>query len=363
MKNQSNDINFLRIVEDLVYDKGLSKEKVLAVICEAVANIYQQKYPGDVFIVTVDSAKAGSLLVYRKIDESDCCSKESFSVKSPCCFKPFDKPLTRRDIVSSKDFISLAIKRLEQENIYNVYKDRVGELITGTISKVEESGFIVNLGDTIAFLPKSLSGKNASFAAGSMVKALIKTVLSFAERGHQITLDRSTSNFVVKLFAIEVPEVFEGLIEIVAADRIPGFKTKMIVKAKAKNIDPVGSCIGIGGCRIKPIRLELGNEIVDIIAWNEDKEILIKKVIASSKVSKEVSIEDPEEWISKVSILPHKKDLQLSDAGYVDGDIRQIAIVHVRPGKKAFFVGKEGSNIKLTSKLLNMKIDVVEDSQ
>jgi N utilization substance protein A len=338
-------VNFASVVEDLVYDKGLDKGRVLEIVGQGIVAAYKAKCPNLEFrvVLTKDSLAGFEVTVKKQVVSNVTDANAQISLKKARAidlqaeegaelFVPIVLPLGRIDILVAKGSIAEAIKRLEQDHVYQIFNKRVGELVTGSLHKQEFSGYAVNLGDVIAFLPKSCTPP-IEFKSGAPIKAIIREVLQYTGKGYQVVLDRASVDYVVKIFELEIPEIFEGIIEIVKAERICGYKTKLLVRSKAKNIDPVGSCVGIAGSRIKPILSELGKERIDLIPWVEDQELLLRKSLKPGE-------------IQRIDFSP--------DGTFVE--------VWVNSEEKPLIIGKNGGNVNLASRILGVQIKVHEES-
>lgn len=339
-------MNFSSVVEDLVYDKGLDKDRVLRVVSDGIAAAFKAKWPNSSFQVSLDkNVASGFAVLVRKAvvpvvaDPEVEISLKKASVIDPAAKEgafvlvPFEEKLGRIDILVAKDFISEAIRRLEQDHVYQIFKGRVGELVSGTLHKQEFSGYAVNLGEAQAFLPKSNAG-DLEFRSGAPIKAVLREVLQYTGKGYQVVLDRSSVDYVVKMLSLEIPEIFQGVVEVVGAERIFGYKTKVMVRSKAKNIDPVGACVGLAGSRIKPILADLGRERIDLIPWIDDREMLLQKVLKPGEI------------------------VQSS----FSSDGKRVVIV-VEPDQKSLIIGKNGGNINLASRLLGVEIKIRQDEE
>ena len=215
--------------------------------------------------------------------------------------------------------------------MYNEFKKKEGSILQGVVHKVEQNGILVKIQEYLAFLPRSLSVPGEKYSAGFPIRALLKEVLEQPRSENQLILDRASADFVEKLFFLEIPEVFEKLVEIKRIVRIAGYKTKVAVTSNDSNIDPVGTCVGVGGVRIKPILKELGIEKIDIIAWTDNQESLIKNALKPAQINRvELSANDR---VAKV---------------WLDDDQRSLAI------------GKMGQNITLASQLSGVQIELVQ---
>ena len=337
-------MSFKDVIEDLVYDKGLDQAKVLEIVTHGLAVAYKAKYPTYNFKVVLSKDMEAEFEVFAKKQVADeivnpdvqINLKKALGINSAAkidseVLVPFAGSLGRVDILVARGAISEAIKRLEQDHVYQIFSKRVGELVTGTLHKQEFSGCAINLGEVIAFLPKSCTPPlNAN--SGAPIKAIIREVLQYTSKGYQVILDRASANYVAKIFELEIPEVFEGIVEIVKAERICGYKTKILVRSKAKNIDPVGSFVGIAGSRIKPILAELGTERIDLIPWTDDREALLRKSLKPGEVRR----------------VSFSQDYSSAD-------------VWVAPEEKPLIIGKNGGNINLASRIMGLHIRVNDE--
>lgn len=341
-------MNLSSVIEDLIYDKGLDRSKVLEIVSQGMIAAYQAKYPNAEFKVNLLTSKDNisiDVLIKKAVvdvssgdDLSEITEKKAkllgiqASVGSEV-WVPFTVALGRVDILVAKSSISEAIKKLEQNYIFEIFKNRVGTLVSGTIHKQELSGYAVNLGEAIAFLPRSCAaGITDAFTSGAPVKAIIREVLPFTGKGYQVILDRSAADYVAKLFELVIPEVLEGLVDIVKAERICGYKTKVVVRSRAKNVDPVGACVGMAGSRIKPILAELGAERIDLVSWTDDQELFLRRCLMPGTVEKIIFSADG-----------------LSADLVVDDE------------QKSLIIGKGGGNINLASRLSGIQVRILHD--
>ncbi len=340
-------MNLLKVIEDLVYDKGLDKESVLSIVLQGIKAAYAAKYPSlnisvspksnldndkffDVFVVKTvvdDVTNESSEISFKKAKSDFPKAKVGQEV-----LVPLKDSLGRVDIIVAKDFISDSIKKLEQNSVYEAFKDRVGELVSGTIHKKEAAGYVISLGDVEAFLPNSNVGFLQDGRSSTPIKAAIKEVFSYSNKGYQIVLDRTSAQYIAKIFALEIPEIFEGLVEIVKAERICGYKTKIAVRSRSKNIDPVGSCVGVAGSRIKPILAEMGQERIDLVLWTDDFEMNLKNALKPGEINKFLASPD-----------------------------KSLVEVWVDEDQKSLVIGKSGGNIGLASRLLGASIKIRQD--
>jgi N utilization substance protein A len=330
-----------KVIAELVDEKGLDQALLQNIICEGIHAAYLKKYPDLVLRVTVNK-KTESLLVESEKTVvaavqnplSEIATKKAATVKKGLevgdkVWLPFEEPIGRVEILKARQIIATKLKDVEALSIYEAFKDRLGDIVQGVVHKHDPAGTLVVVRDTLAFLPKSLSIPGEKYIPGRPVRALLKTVHQEYRSNGQIILDRASSAFLVKLMELEIPEVYDKLIEIKAVARRSGYKSKVIVAQNDPNIDPVGTCIGVGGSRIKPILKELNGEKIDVFSWGHSKEELVALALRPAEINK-VEIQDE-----------HKA------RAWVSEDQRALAI------------GKMGQNISLASELVNMEIELV----
>ncbi len=239
----------------------------------------------------------------------------------------------RRLIISAKQNLSQRIKDAEKEVIFEEFKNRVGEIIIGDITQINKNEIIISLDKIEVVLPRSEQISNERYRRGDSIRAIIKSVERTA-RGPEIIASRKDARFLVHLFELEVPEIYDGIIEIKGVEREAGDRTKIAVESSDKRIDPVGACVGMKGVRIQAIVKELNNEKIDIISYSSDSKIYISRALSPCK-PKNVEI-DKEPKTAKV---------------IVEED--QIALAY----------GKGGQNLRLASILTGYAIEIVKESE
>ena len=303
---------------------------------------YAKRYPDLELRVVVDEATSVPLVEIKKKVVSSV-ENEDLEVslrkakgifvnveKDDDVWLPFEESIGRIEILRAKQFIATRIREIEAEAVYNEFKEKEGTLLQGTIHKCERAGVSIKIQEYLAFLPKSLSVPGEKCLVGFPIKALLKEVLLQPRNENQLILDRVSDEFLKQLFEAEVPEVFEKLVEIKKIVRIPGYKSKLAVVSNDSNIDPVGTCVGVGGVRIKPILKELGTEKIDIIAWTSSQESFVKDALKPAD-------------INRVEIADDEKSAKI----WLDEDQRSLAI------------GRMGQNISLASRLTGLNIELV----
>ncbi len=225
------------------------------------------------------------------------------------------------------------IRDAERKQIFNEFKDRKGEIVSGIVQRFERKNMIVNLGRTEAILPEKEQIPHERYRQGDRIRALILDV-DLSEKGLSIVLSRTSNLFLMKLFEQEVPEIYEAIVEIRQCAREPGGRAKVAVYSKDNDVDPVGACVGMKGTRVQSVVQELRGEKIDIVPWTDDQAELVCRALAPAKVSKVIIDED--EHAMEV-IVP---DDQLSLA-----------------------IGKRGQNVRLAHRLSGWKLDVRSDSE
>ncbi len=334
------------VIEELVEERGLDRSVLSSIVCEGIIAAYEKRYPS--LTISIDHDKKTDeikVLVDKLVvegqpedEEFEISSKKARAINPNIQVNeyikvPFDGKIGRIEILRAKQVIAQKIRTVESLAVYNEFKDKEGSIVNGVIHKCERGGAIVKLQDTLAFLPKSLMMPSDKCIVGYSIRALLKEVLIEPRNENQLILDRASENFLQKLFELEIPEVFEKLVEVKKIVRIPGYKSKIVVASHDKNIDPVGTCVGVGGARIKPILKELGGEKIDIIAWTDSKEEFIKDALKPAEVKRVIIVDTENAEI------------------YVNEDQRSLAI------------GKMGQNISLASRLVGMNLHLAQEEK
>lgn len=235
---------------------------------------------------------------------------------------------------TAKQVIIQRIREAERENILFEFEDRIGELVTGFVQRIEGRWVFIDLGRTNGTLPPVEQVRDETYRVGQRLKVAIKSV-NQTPKGPEIMVSRAAPAVVKELFAIEVPEIAAGSVEIRAVSREAGSRSKIAVLSNEENVDPVGSCVGQRGARVQTVIQELGGEKIDIIEWEEDPELFIINALSPAKVDR-VELMEGEEKIAKA---------------YVKTDQLSLAI------------GKSGQNVRLAAQLTEWRIDIVEVSE
>lgn len=332
-----------QVIEELVEEKDLDRGALSAIVCEGMLAAYKKKYP-ELELSTAYN-KANDLIdvliaktVVQNVQDEDIeiSLRKARAVDPNAALGdilqvPFDGAIGRIEILRAKQVIAQRIRAIESSIVFNEFKPKEGMLLHGVVHKCEHGGVTVKIQDTFAFLPKSLMIPGDRCVAGYPIRAVLKEVLPEPRNENQLILDRSSVEFLRQLFELEIPEVFERIVELRTIVRAAGYKSKVVVSSSDKNIDPVGTCVGVGGARIKPILRELGVEKIDIISATSNTEQFVRDALKPAAINR-VEVDG---GVARV---------------WLDEDQRSVAI------------GKMGKNIALASQLTGLQIELVKSS-
>ena len=336
-------------LEELEKGKGIKKEYLLQAIETALVIAYKKNYDCEDENVKITMDKeTGEIHVYmqKEIVEEVENEKTQMSLEEA---KTIDKKYKVGDVYeqelvpknfgriaagTAKQVIVQKIREASREFLYNEYNERKGEIVSGIVQKADGGVVVVDLGRIEGIMTVKEQIPTEKYHVNDKIRACIIDVERGLKGSTQVMISRAHNDFVRKLFELEIPEIYEGLIEIKSVSRDPGKRCKVAVYSQNPNIDPVGSCVGQKGIRIQNIINELNGEKIDVIEWNEDPAIYISSALLPAQVMA-VDIKD-EEHFAQV-IVP---DDQLSLA-----------------------IGKAGQNARLAAKLTNWKIDIKSESQ
>ena len=236
-------------------------------------------------------------------------------------------------VQTAKHVIFQKVKEAERVVQFNEFKDKIGEIVNGVVKRVEFGNLIIDLGKGEAILKKDELLNREIFRRSDRIRAYI-TEVKFDLKGPQIFLSRAHNNFLVKLFEQEVPEIYDGIIEVKSVARDPGSRAKIAVFTKEKSIDPVGACVGMRGSRVQAVVNELQGEKIDIVLWSEDIATFIVNALGPAEVEKVVIEED----LKKIDVIVPDEQLSLA-------------------------IGRKGQNVRLASSLSGWSIDILTTSQ
>ena len=338
----------LAVMDELEKERGISLVEALE---EALVKAYKQNFDADENVenvkVTIDK-QTGEMHVYsaREVVEELPVPELEISLEDA---RKIDKNYNVGDVVNieikPKDFGRIAaqkakqvvvqkIREAEKEMVFTEFNDKKGEIVSGIIQKADGKIVVMDLGKLEGIMPLKEQIPTETYRVNDKIRGYVLEVEKGLKGTPQVIVSRSHPDFVRKLFEFEIPEIYEGLIEIKSISRDPGSRSKIAVYSRDENIDPVGSCVGQKGVRIQNIINELNGEKIDVIEWNEDPAIYIAAALLPAQVMA-VDIKEEEKFAQV--IVP---DDQLSLA-----------------------IGKSGQNARLAAKLTNWKIDIKSESQ
>lgn len=233
----------------------------------------------------------------------------------------------------AKQVIFQKIKEIEYKNIFDEFNERRGEIVSGLVRKVEKSMIIVDLGKTEAILPKQEQIYSETYKPNDRIRAVLSNI-KMEKGGPKLILSRTSDEFLIKLFGLEVPEIYDGVVKIARVARAPGFRSKIAVYSSDKDVDPVGACVGVKGFRIQGIINELRGEKIDIIPYSDNPAKLVVNALSPAEVSKVA----------------------------VNEDTKTITVI-VPDDQLALAIGKQGQNVRLATKITDYKIDINSESK
>jgi transcription termination/antitermination protein NusA len=337
-----------RIIDQISRDKGIDRELLIKALEDAVSSAARKKFGQRREIDVRYNEEMGEIEVFqfRTVVEHVEDEQTEISFEEAKKLDPGVElddeigskmeniaDLGRIAAQSAKQVIIQKMKDAEADVIYEMYKDRKGEVINGIVQRFERGNVIVNLGRTDAILPSTEQMPRRSYRQGDRIRALLLDVRT-GTRDPQLVMSRTSNQFLIKLFTMEVPEIQEGVVRIIHAVREPGSRAKIAVTSSESDVDPVGACVGMKGSRVQNVVQELQGEKIDIVPWSPDPAKFVSNALAPAQVS--LVVVDEENKTLQV-IVP---DDQLSLA-----------------------IGRQGQNVRLASKLLAWRIDVYSESK
>jgi len=347
MKSNGNK-ELIMAMEELEKERGISKEYLLESLEVALASAYKKNFDSAENVKIEMNSETGAIKVYAQKEVVETVEDNNLQI-SLVEAKTIEKKAEIGDIINietkPKDFGRIAagaakqhiiqkVREAERNMIFNEYNDRKGEVVTGIIQKADKGTVIVDLGKLEGIMPLKEQIPTETYRVNDKIKAYVLSVKKGVKGIPQVLITRSHPDVIKKLFELEIPEIYEGLIEVKSVSRDPGSRSKVAVYSKNPDIDPVGSCVGSKGIRIQNIINEMNGEKIDVIEWNEDPATFICAALLPAHV---MAIDIKEEERFAQVIVP---DEELSLA-----------------------IGKGGQNARLAVKLTNWKIDIKSETQ
>lgn len=344
-----NPAELKKAIDQISKDKGLDRDMLIDTLEEAVRASVLRRFSDDIDVEVTYNDETGEIEVYQfkiVVEDGDVANEDtqialadaqahdpSVQLDDEVGFKVKIDDLGRIAAQSAKQVIIQRMRDAEQEIIFEEYKDRIGEIVSGIVQRRDRGSWVINLGRTEAVLPRDEQIPREHYKRGERVQALIIDVRKEG-RGPQVVISRSHRDYMAALFKREVPEVDDGIVQIMGVARDPGLRAKVAVLSREREVDPVGACVGVRGSRIQNIVQELHNERIDIVIWSPDIATYARNALAPAQVSR--IIVDEEENLLEV-IVP---DDQLTQA-----------------------IGRKGQNVKLAAQLLGWKIDIFTETR
>jgi len=305
------------ILEQLERDKGINKDVLIEAVESAVASAARKVW-------SVDKEQEIKVVLDRKTGKITAYA-DGHEIKS--------KDFGRIAAQTAKQVVIQKIREAEKNAVFSEYKARVGEIVSGGVYRIDKGNIIVDLGKTEAFIPRSEQSSKEEFKQGDRIRAFVLEVRKEI-RGPQIVLSRAHPNFIKRLFELEVPEIYEGIVEIKSVARDAGERTKIAVYSKDEKIDSVGACVGMRGSRVKSIVSEMQGEKIDIVRWSSDMKEYIQAALSPAELSQ----------------IQVDKDRKKADIIVADD---QLSIA----------IGKSGQNVRLASRLMGWELNITSATQ
>ncbi|MEI3854225.1 MULTISPECIES: transcription termination factor NusA [Ensifer] len=347
MAVSANRLELLQIADAVAREKVIDREIVLAAMADAIQKAARSRYGSESNIRADINSKTGEIRLQRLLEVVE--KADDYSTQIPLELardrNPDAKlgdfiadPLPPMDFgriaaQSAKQVIVQKVREAERDRQFDEFKDRVGEIVNGTVKRVEYGNVIVDLGRGEGIIRRDEMIPRENMRYGDRVRAFVYDVRR-EQRGPQIFLSRTHPQFMVKLFTMEVPEIYDGIIQIKSVARDPGSRAKIAVVSNDSSIDPVGACVGMRGSRVQAVVGELQGEKIDIIPWSQDPASFIVNALQPAEVAKVVLDEDAE----RIEVVVPDEQLSLA-------------------------IGRRGQNVRLASQLTGWDIDILTEQE
>jgi N utilization substance protein A len=347
MAVSANRLELLQIADAVAREKTIDRKIVITAMEDAIQKAAKSRYGAETDVRAEIDEKTGDIRLQRLLEVVDVVEEPAaqISIEDARTRNPaaqvgdyISEPLPpleygRIAAQSAKQVIMQKVREAERDRQYEDYKDRIGEIVNGTVKRVEYGNVIVDLGRGEAIIRRDEMIPRETFRYGDRVRAYVYDVRR-EQRGPQIFLSRTHPQFMAKLFTMEVPEIYDGIIEIKSVARDPGSRAKIAVVSRDSSIDPVGACVGMRGSRVQAVVGELAGERIDIIPWNQDAATFIVNSLQPAEVAKVVLDEDAE----RIEVVVPDDQLSLA-------------------------IGRRGQNVRLASQLTGWDIDILTEDE
>jgi len=347
MAVSANRLELLQIADAVAREKSIDRRIVITAMEDAIAKAARSRYGSETDVHAEIDAKTGELRLARHMavvetveNPSNQISLEDARRRHPAAqigdtIADTLPPLEYGRIAaqSAKQVIVQKVREAERDRQYDEYKDRIGDIVNGIVKRVEYGNVVVDLGRGEAIVRRDEMLPRETMRNGDRIRAYIYDVRREA-RGPQIFLSRTHPQFMAKLFAQEVPEIYDGIVEVKAVARDPGSRAKIAVISRDSSVDPVGACVGMRGSRVQAVVNELQGEKIDIIPWSADTATFVVNALAPAEVAKVVLDEDRQ----RIEVVVPDQQLSLA-------------------------IGRRGQNVRLASQLTNWDIDILTEQE
>ena len=345
-------MDLMQVIDQIGREKGIEKGILIEAVGAAILSASRKSLPPAqaALDLRVDfDGKSGQFMLYavKKVVEAPNNSKVEISLEDALKINPGSQigdelkspvPVPAQSFgriaaQTAKQVIIQRVREAERDSVYQTFKEKEGELVHGVVQRVIKGNAILNIGKAEAILPVREQLPREEFRVGDRIRAYILDVKK-TSKGSQIVVSRTHPGFLKRLFELEVPEIYEGIVEVRAAAREAGERAKIAVLSKDSNVDPVGECVGYRGARVQAIVRELQGEKIDIIPWREDSAAFVKAALAPAEVQQVTT----------------------------DTDLRTLKVV-VGDDQLSLAIGRRGQNARLAAKLVGWKVDIRSTSE
>lgn len=345
-ENMFSDLN--KMIDQLGKDKGIDKQLIVEAVTQGMLVAARKVYGTYRDIEASYNEDTGEVEIYQFNEVVDAAAFEDEEIEitledalkldpeaqlqDSIGIKLDTSELGRIAAQTAKQIILQKVRDAERDIIFNEFESRKGEIASGIVRRVERNHVVVDLGKTEAVMPPREQIPGENYKQGDRIQGHLLDVRQ-TTRGPQIIISRACSDYLVKLFEAEVPEIYDGIVQVMAAAREPGQRAKIAVYSKESSVDPVGACVGMKGSRVQNIVQELQGEKIDIVQWDEDITRFACKALAPAEISRV----------------------------FLDESSKEMEIV-VPDSQLSLAIGKKGQNVRLASKLTGWKIDIMSES-
>jgi N utilization substance protein A len=337
-----------RVIEQVGKDKGIDRQVVVEAVTQGMLVAARKKYGTyrDIEASYNEDSGEVELFEYKEVVTKEAFVDEEVEITMDDALK-LDPAAQLGDSIgiklesgdlgriaaqTAKQIILQKVRDAEREIIFNEFEQRKGEIASGIARRVERGAIVVDLGRTEAYIPPREQIPGEVYKPGDRIQGYLSEVRQ-TTKGPQIIMSRADERYLIKLFEMEVPEIYEGIVEVMAAAREPGQRAKIAVKTKDQSVDPVGACVGMKGTRVQNIVQELRGEKIDIVPWDEDVTRFACNALAPAEISRV----------------------------FLDEENKELEVV-VPDSQLSLAIGKKGQNVRLASKLVGWKIDIISES-